>query len=643
MSFLKHICLIYLSGVSFCSFGQEDSLEEVTIYPTFQKSKPVSLELPKKLIESQLAVDLGQLTLFFPGVQLKSYGDIGGMKTVQFRSLGAGHSTFVQDYQQLSTSQSGQADLSQIPAEFIHSLALIVLNPTNLKIPVSSKLAGNVIFMESQLVSYPNDKSALKLGLQFGSFQLYQGTLLGKLVSKKMHWAAAGKIRSYDGKYPFRYSNGNTVEQAKRLNNGLFEHYGNLVGEYQINTNQKLRLVVNANQYNKELAGAVIFYNPSIDQYLNGYGVGTGLQHELNLNKTAFFTRINYQYQALQYVDSAYLNNQGYLDNRFYSQQLDGDFQLKHQINSNWSFAAGGGITSEMVKSITLPNAPNRTIIPGFIGVEKSGVFNFSLQLGQQYVYHSASNKREDWNFLPAFVGGIQLGKDNLLQLILKSTLRLPSFSEMYYQQIGNTDLKAEKATIASLRYSFEKKINKWQTQLIFEPFFTHVTNKILAIPTKNLFIWSIQNIGKTQAYGVEATFQNGIQLKKHTLSFRTNYTFQYAVDLTDPSSATYRNILSYSPLHNGAISLGYSIKKIYIFVSGTAMSSRYTLNENKPVYQLEGFYSIDAGIQYKLQLKKGIFGLNFQLKNITNNYYSYIAYYILPGFNGTIRLTYEL
>lgn len=642
MSKLKHICLFFLSGVSFCLFGQEDSLEGVTIYPNLQKTLPVALELPKKIIESQLAADLGQLTLFFPGVQLKSYGDIGGMKTVQFRSLGAGHSTFIQDYQQLATSQSGQADLSQIPAEFIHSLALISLNPTNVYIPVSAKLAGNILFMQSQLLHHSNDKSGAKLSVQLGSFKQYQGTLFGKIYSKKMNWAASGKMRSYDGNYPFTYKNGNTLEHTTRLNNGLFEYYGNLIGEYRIKNKHKLRLLINANHYKKELAGAVIFYNPSIDQYLSGYAFGTGIQHELVLKKSLFFTRFNYQYQALQYVDSSYLNNQGYLDNRYYSQQIDGDFQWKKQLSTNWAAALGGGLSIENVQSKTLPNTPNRTTVPGFIGLERTGVFNFSLQIGQQFVAQNNHNQGNNWHFLPALAAGFKLGKAHLLQVILKSTLRQPSFSEMYYQQIGNTNLKPENAALASLRYNFDKIIKRWQTNLILEPYFTRVNNKILAIPTKNLFIWSIQNIGRTQAFGIEATFQNGIQLKHHLLSFRTNYTFQYATDVSDKNSAVYGNILSYSPLHTGAVQVAYSWKNVYLFVSGNAMSSRYTLNENKPAYLITGFYSIDAGINYKHTLKKGQFGVNFQLKNLTNNYYSYIAYFILPGINGTIRLTYE-
>lgn len=642
MRFLKHTCLIVLSCASVCLYGQtEDTLDEVIIVPIIPKQAAASIQLPKKLIETQLPADLGQLTLFFPGIQLKSYGDIGGMKTVQFRSLGAGHSAIVQDYQQLSTSQSGQADLSQVPAEFIHSLALISLNPSNLNIPIGAKLAGNVLFLESQLLAFRDDSTSGKLSFQLGSFNLLQGTAYGKLKHKRNHLAGFAKIRSYEGAYPFTYTNGNTLESSKRLNNGLFEYYGTLIGERQLNEKHKIRLIIQANQYHKELAGAVIFYNPSINQYLNGYGFSSALQHEYETQKFTSFSRFNYQYQALQYLDSAYLNNQGYLDNRYYSQQIDGDIQVKKNLGKAWVTVVGIGITSEVVQSKNLDGSPNRSIVPSILGLERKGKFNLALQFGHQLVLSNRTTNNVNSYFTPSLAAGLFLKKIHFLQIIAKHTVRQPSFTEMYYQQIGNTNLKAEEANLASIRYQLTLKKKRWQNSLTIEPFYTYVTNKILAIPTKNLFIWSIQNIGKTQAFGTEATLHSGFGWKKQLIAFRTNYTFQYAIDISTPSNATYKHILSYSPLHNGTAQLSYERGNWYTFVSLNALSSRYTVNQNSNAYLLEGFYTLDMGVQWKLNFKKSNLGINAQLKNITNNSYSYIAYYILPGINGTIRLTY--
>ena len=57
----------------------------------------------------------------FAGVQVKDYGGVGGMKTVNIRGLGAGHTGVTYDGVQVGDCQSGQVDLSASRLTMSHS------------------------------------------------------------------------------------------------------------------------------------------------------------------------------------------------------------------------------------------------------------------------------------------------------------------------------------------------------------------------------------------------------------------------------------------------------------------------------------------------------------------------------------------
>ena len=621
----------------------------MVISPGNDRSNSMQIELDKDRIQNKLANDLGQILSLFPGLQIKSYGDVGGLKTVSFRSLGAGHTALVQDFSSVSTTQSGQADLSAFPADFIERLELITLSPTRTAIPIHAKLAGVVVNVESVHSYSGNNPKKIILGAQLGSFDQYEGYLM--LQKRSVKWAGTitGKIRSYGGNYHYSYLNGNNTIEERRKNNSLLEYFGTASLQFTPNQNHRFQLRLSGNDYRKELAGAVIFYNSNAAQYLNGYGLNAALNHRFKKNRWDVFSSVNYQKNNLQYLDSSYLNSLGYLDQRFYSDQLDFQSQVSYTLIENLEFLVGSSLISETLISETLKGKslvgnPYRNTSESVFGLEWKKIGKILLQIGAQGIFEKRDTVlKSQWNLLPALSWGFNLGSKNKLSLVYRYTCRQPTFSELYYQQIGNTKLRTEKAHIASIRYELSLPFKKGISQTMIQPFYSYVYDKILAIPTKNLFIWSIQNIGKSDAIGVEFTELVQKKIRSHTLGARINYTFQYTADLSDPNGATYRDILSYSPLHSGSIELDYSWKRISFFVLTSYMGERYALNQNIPSNLLDPYLLVDLGASYSQHLKNNEFTLRFSLNNITNKQYSYINYFVMPGIHFNIRLQYAL
>jgi outer membrane receptor protein involved in Fe transport len=95
--------------------------------------------------------------------------------------------------------------------------------------------------------------------------------------------------------------------------------------------------------------------------------------------------------------------------------------------------------------------------------------------------------------------------------------------------------------------------------------------------------------------------------------------------------------------MHTGSAELSLNKLKWSAFILMTYQGERYALNQNIPSNLLEDFVLIDCGASYDFQFKQQHLLVRATLNNLTNNYYSYMRYFVMPGINFNIHLTYAL
>ena len=622
------------------AISQYTEIEEVILIGKKSDSTRI-YRLDEKRIATKNAADVGELVRYLPGVQVTAYGGIGGLKTANFRSLGAGQTSVVYDHQAQSTTQSGATDLGLIPADFITEIAVIQLASTDVFLPIKSKLSGSILAIQSKHQASDYNKNGI-IGLQTGSFGLVEGFGLVQKRWNKLRMTLSGKSRFSEGSYPFDYKNGNTIISSIRKNNQVIDHYGQFSCNYFPSNNHSFSFGLTGNRYNKQLPGAVIFYNDNAQQYLNGNQIDGFLRYVYSTKNIQLKTQVNHHRNQLIYLDSNYLNAAGFLKNEFQAQQIAGECQVKFMINQQTNCLVGTNIRTERLHGEKLSVQPNRIVSESIIGLTNNrfGILNaqvgwltvndnFSSSAGKQYVLPSL-----DW---------MLTAKKIAVGITFRQSLRLPTFSEMYYQQIGNSQLLPEKGSQFSLRLLYNYKRKKSIVQTIIQPFYAHVTNKINAIPSKNLFIWSIENIGQTRAVGAEIAEQISVRMKNGIIGLSANYTFQYCIDITDRTSATYKDVISYSPLHTGGLEINYSCKQWRIFSQINYLGKRFALNENIPANELAAFSTIDIGGSVQLSRNKQSLSIRLTVNNITNQNYNYINYFVMPGVNFHLKLSYEI
>src|SRR5690554_331715 len=224
-----------------------------------------------------------------------------------------------------------------------------------------------------------------------------------------------------------------------------------------------------------------------------------------------------------------------------------------------------------------------------------------------------------------------------------KPSSRAPSFNELYYSQVGNKALSPEESSQIDLGFKYYKTIKRFDFQVNGNLFKNEVKNKILALPTQNLFVWSIQNIGKVEILGGDFNFMFNYTINKDwKTNLRGGLNYQKAVDISNKNAPTYRHQIAYTPAFTGNGTWMVSFKNIGLHLTGLYIGERYSLNENIENNRLDAYIIFDGAASYSIKIKnQHTVNIHAGIKNIGNASYNFIRYYVMPGRNYFIRLSY--
>lgn len=619
--------------------------------------------ISKKEIEEMQANDVGDILQKLEGVNLKSYGGLGGMKTISVRSLGSQHSAIVVDGFSVQNSQTGQVNLAQLQTNNLELISLGVGDQVGYLIPVSSQIAGNNVLLETFEMSFPNYNDSLQIrsSARMGSFGQLNAYVAAKVKIKKGFVSGFGNYRLANGLYKYSIENGTLSETLIRSNNDYQDQYFGGVAGYEFMNSTRVRVNYKQSKIDQGLPGAVIFYNNSADERLTTadqslatdvrFRIGHGLYARGYLNGNV---------NNMRYFDPTYFNSAGKVDVTYLNRNLNAGLVASghrvkdgyHIYNQTYIFGAEGGL-SDLASSDSIFASPVRQQISVIVGARiKVGPFQLNGHVSGQFVHESNQTGDAGKNVVgvnPYFsLESKESGRRYARhRLWYRNSLRVPTFNELYYKNIGNTSLVPEKVNQFGYNLSFfpiDRNGNR--IAITGAAFFNRITDKIVAIPTQNLFVWSIQNLGIVHAYGAEVTtnfkWVFGGSNNQVLLNSSLNYSFQRSLNLSDPNHPTYGHQIAYIPIHTGNVDVSLAYKQFGGKVSNYIVSKRYSLNENVESNEIEGFAITDFSVFYQLKLeKKQSIRFQLQLKNAFDKSYSYIRSFIMPGRNYLISINY--
>lgn len=606
-------------------------------------------EISAAKIDEIGATDVGGALKIIPGVQMRDYGGIGGVKTISFRSLGAAHTTVVLDGNTIPNLRSGSINLSQFELFGLEKVSFSSGQVLDELATASAFVQANTIALRSTLFT-PPQKSQLGVYLNGTSINAYEGGLrYQRRLGKQFFIGTQVMTRWGNGQYNFIHPEWPEGEPSRRTNTQLNSWRNRWVVGYE---NDKSRFILSAflNRTNQELPGAAVLFNPSNDQRLETNNARFNGNYSFDKLKWSVRLNMSHHYRETRYFDPHFLNLQGFVDAQYQQHTTKGGVMLSRSfrfpkeklfIGADWIVGNLSG--NELITSpnrMTAVSVLGGTTFLGPIKVEGNLTAQFIVD---QYAAGDDIGQNRFQKFSPFLAVVYKPFKKSTLRLrsFYKHTFRMPTFNDLYYNFIGNTGLKPEEANMFNLGLTWAHARKNLRLELTADGYYNKVTDKIVAIPTKDLFNWSMQNIGAAEIHGVDLGLLLAIQFKRIGLHLNSSHSLNRSLDVTDPSAITYQHQIPYTPFYTSTNGISLTYKTYKVSLNTLVTGFRYSLNENIYANYLPGFTDINAGLSKTINWKKSTFLIDARVMNILNNNYQVIRSFPMPGRYFQLRLKY--
>ena len=159
------------------------SLKEVTVTAQRPQTEVIpSQKLSGEELQRLNSNSVADALRYFSGVQVKDYGGVGGIKTVNIRSMGTNHTGVVYDGIELGNAQNGQIDLGQFSLDNIEAISMYNGQKSDILQPARDFGSAGTIYMRTKTPKFAQGESYhARAALRFGSFDLINPSALLEL------------------------------------------------------------------------------------------------------------------------------------------------------------------------------------------------------------------------------------------------------------------------------------------------------------------------------------------------------------------------------------------------------------------------------------------------------------------------------
>ena len=659
---LISVGLFIMPGAFLFAQNKSDSgkvLQNVTVTGE-RKQNPFATIVPVQVLNHDAllqinAENIADAAKYFSGVLIKDYGGVGGLKTISVRSLGGLNTGLVYDGINIADAQTGQIDLGKFSATFVQSLELDQANPQQIPLPARIYSSASILSLTSNSFNTTNfSRTKWQAGMNAGSFGLWQpfaGIYLP--AGKNLVVSANAQATWARGDYPYHIENGMFSQKAYRTNSDIQSFQGEINVINRFSDSSTIQTKVWGYQSERGLPGSIIFFNNISVQRLEDKNFFIQSRYLKKLSeRTTILVSAKYSSLFTKYTDPNFLNNAGGLDDRYTQNEIYGSIAVSHRMGEYFSFSLASDLAStHLSANINSFPTPTRTSLWNNLMVQFSKSdwqINASLlntNIDDKTISSTAAvNKNK---FTPAFAIGYKPNSESpfMFRFFYKDIFRMPTFNDLYYTYNININPKLlpEYSEQYDAGFTYTKNFNSSVSQFSFsaDGYYNNIRDKIIAVPAQNLFIWTMKNIGKVRITGIDINGQiNGKFTSDLKWSVRIAYTWQQALDVTDPSSSVYKNEIPYTPNQSGS---GMAAVYYKIWSAGYSIlfsGERYTLGENDPTNLLPGWNEQDVFVSARLPFNNFQTTIKGEVNNIFNQQYDVIHYYPMPGRSYKLSIT---
>ena len=601
----------------------------------------------------------------FAGVQLRDYGGVGGLRTVNVRSLGSEHTGVFVDGIQVDNAQNMQVDLGRFGLDGLGSVSLFSGQKASPLQSAKEYSSASSLYLDSaEPVFRPGKRDNLTVGSGAGSF----GTFSPKVVWEHSFKGGTalrltGEGVSSHGRYRFH------VKDYRQYPDGTLAGYDTTMTRANCDLSG-----VRAEARLSSPRSSGSFWN--VHAYF--YGSGRGLPGPVYKKAGEYPLSSDRQTDRDAFLQGRYVREIG----KGWSMALRSKLSFSHLEYTDFPELAPGDSPARY-------NYRNHSAYLSAAASRTAGKFRLNLAQDLQYDYLDADlrgfvypGRLSSWSCASAaYISGSLDASANLLYLFerdsflsggerssavrdalmpslvvswkpsarlavnafAKRSFRMPTFNDLYYTTVGSKTLDPEDATQLDLGAEWtavESGPNHLAMKV--DAYWNQLKNKIIAVPTSNQFRWSMYNLGKVSVLGGDVTADYSFAFDKGEAGLIARYTLQRSRDRSDPEALTWNGQIPYIPLHSGSLNLYGSRFGWRADLTLFATGERFTTSANLPAYRLAPWATLDAALSKDITLKTGSLSLKLRLNNLLNEQYCIVDNYPMPGLNFLIGIVYS-
>lgn len=647
-----------LAALSLCVFPHvadvSDTLDVARVsverYVSLSRTSPLQ-SVNRTAMDRSGAAELNEVLRTFAGVSIRDYGGIGGLKTVSVRNLGAQHTAVCYDGIGISDAQNGQIDISRF--------TLGNLSEASVEIGVSDEIFRSARLLSSAGVLSLNTlrpqfrvrddsgsiaQSSVSASMRFASFGTYRPELTyGRRLAPGWTTSIFADYLHSDGVYPFRLVNGNQVTKEKRLNSdvGTLNTELNVFGDMGKAGELQAKFRYYASE--RGLPGSVIYYSQDPTERLWDRDFSASARYKVGLTPKLRLLQI----LAYAYSHNRYLNTSAYYDepedDRYTQREFASSTVLEYRISQELRLTLAEDLwTNHLDASIPECRYPSRlSSVSAFSSQWKCSHLTLTGSLSLHSIRETVRTGEaapDRLRLSPSLSASWRFLENWRLRASYRDGFRVPTFNDLYYARVGNASLLPEKARQFNLGVTW----SRGSVALTADMYYNSVRDKIIAVPT--MFIWKMRNLGKVRMIGTDLTAAYSAVFSGGTsLQFRANYSYCYAVDVTDPDAKNYRHQIQYTPRHSGNAVVSLQTRWIDASYALNVIGSRYSLPQNIAANEMPAYFDHSISISRSFDIYGAVLRLSAEALNLTDVNYEVVRYYPMPGrnFRLTMKVTY--
>ena len=638
-------------------FDSIQHVDEVIVTSRYNHKEVIpSQTLTGEQLEKLSAHNVADALRYFSGLQLKDYGGVGGIKTVNIRSMGTNHLGISYDGIELGNAQNGQIDLGQFSLDNVEEITLFNGQKSALLQPASDFGHAGAVYIRTRAPRCDEGKRYnLKFKAKYGSSDMFRfSTLWEQRLSAKLSSSLSAEVLTASGKYKFRYrrkKQDGTVAYdttAIRQNGDIWavRAEGNLHGMLDEGF---WKFKVYTYHSERGIPGAIV--NNVWRRGERQWDHNTFLQGRYQKSFGERFTTqavAKYAYYNTRYVNRD--STQMQVDNTYRQQELYFSTSNVYNILPTWSASLcydfrWNKLDSDMRQFVYPQRYSNYLSLATALNLEWLKVQGSVLMTTVKDHLRNAVSPKSRVEYTPAVFANVYpfASRDLSIRVYAKKSFRMPTFNDLYYTDLGNALLTPETALQYNGGLSYD---HQWSGGLLryfhlqADVYYNTVHDKIVAYPKGQQFRWTMLNLGKVHIKGVDVeTELTLVPAKGLLVTGRLQYTWQQARDVTDEADSYYNHQIPYIPWHSGSAILNVQYRGWDLNYSFIYAGERYNQQENIKYNYMQPWYTSDLSLARQFKFKSLKLKAMLEVNNLFSQDYDVILNYPMPKRNYAITL----